>query len=84
MNAWLQILEPQVINAPARKKKERIYNGIKAGSLPCAKCKVAKREVKSYCRECHNYYTREAARKKYYADKAASLQTGLNEGTCHA
>jgi hypothetical protein len=84
MNPWLQILEPQVVVVPARKKKERIYNGAKAGSLPCAKCKAAKRVNKSYCRGCHNEITRQCMRRKYRADKATSLQAGLNEEACHA
>jgi hypothetical protein len=84
MNAWLQILEPQVISVPARRKKERIYNGIKAGSLPCAKCKTAKREIKSYCRACHNANTRATSKRKYDAQKKARQQAGLIEAACHA
>jgi hypothetical protein len=84
MNPWLQILEPQVISVPARKKKERIYNGIKAGSLPCAKCKVAKREIKSYCRGCHNANTRATNKRRYAAQKLARQQAGLIEAACHA
>jgi hypothetical protein len=77
MNPWLQILEPQVISVPARKKKERIYNGVKAGSLPCARCKVAKRETKSYCRACHNAYTRAANKRRYAAQKEAMRKSGV-------
>jgi hypothetical protein len=79
MNAWLQILEPQVISVPARKKKERIYNGIKAGSLPCAKCKTAKREIKSYCRECHNANTRATNKRRYAAQKLAKQKETILE-----
>jgi hypothetical protein len=78
MNPWLQILEPQALPRPP--KKERVYNGVKAGHKPCARCKLAKREIKSYCRACHNHYTQIYMKKKYYADKAARQQAGLNEG----
>jgi hypothetical protein len=82
MNPWLQILEPQAL--PQTPKKERVYSGARAEHLPCAKCKIAKRVNKSYCRECHNEITRQCMRRKYHADKEARKQAGLNEEACHA
>jgi hypothetical protein len=69
MNSWQQLLNPIVVQVKRKPgpKPKKIYrpDQVKyAKDKPCAGCGAVKREVRSYCRACHNQICLEGMRRR--------------------
>jgi hypothetical protein len=75
MNTWVQMLSPLAQKGrgkpgPKPKRNYRPDQVKYAKDKPCASCGAVKREVRSYCRACHNHICLTATRKRKEARNA--------------
>jgi hypothetical protein len=76
MNTWMQMLSPPTLRqarkpGPKPKRNYRPDQVKYAKDKPCAGCGAVKREVRSYCRACHNQICLEGMRRRKEARNAS-------------